>query len=95
MMDPALEPDQPSDPIRVLWLAVINQAIDDYESHINGKCGSCDQYEVMACQGAFHWIENAEDWFCSICSMVDIDPESVQVAARQRANAYPRAIRTR
>jgi hypothetical protein len=84
----AVDVDKPSDPDRVLWLAVINQAVDDYESYVNGK--QADPY-----RGAFHWIERAGDWFQMVCFYAGLDPESVQAAARRRAGPGILLIRTR
>jgi hypothetical protein len=89
----ALDVEKAPDPDRVLWLAVINQAIDDYESYVNGR--KADPYKAAAHRGAFHWIERAGDWFRMVCFMADLDPESVQAAARQRAVPGIRLIRTR
>ena len=92
----ALEPhdvDKPSDPDRVLWLAVINQALDDYESHVNGRRSG--QYEAESYKRGYHWIETAGAWFRQVCSMAELDPESVQAAARDRARPEPRLARTR
>ncbi|EIM63235.1 hypothetical protein [Desulfobacter postgatei] len=93
MSSQAMEPEQvqtdyeQSDPNRVLWLAVINQAVDDYQTHLDIQAGryKADPYKATACRGAFHWITQAGDWFCQVCYMADLDPESIQMAARRRA----------
>jgi len=84
---------EPSDPDRVLWLAVINQAVDDYESYVNGK--QADPYKAAAYRGAFHWIERLDPWFKMVCFYAGLEPESVQAAARRRAVPGIRLIRTR
>ena len=95
-LEPALD-DRGSDPNRVLWLAVINQAIDDYETHLDIQAGRCNPgpYKVSACRGAYHWITQAGDWFRWVCYMADLDPESIQMAARRRAVQDIRLVRTK
>jgi hypothetical protein len=79
--------DRVSDPNRVLWLAVLSQALDDYETHLDIRAGRCkpSPSKAAACRGAYHWITQAGDWFCQVCHMADLDPESIQMAARQRS----------
>jgi hypothetical protein len=48
----ALDVEKAPDPDRVLWLAVLNQAIDDYESYVNGR--QADPYRAAAHRGAYH-----------------------------------------
>jgi hypothetical protein len=99
MMEPeAVQTDyQQSDPNKVLWLAVINQAIDDYQTHLDIRAGryKADPSKASACRGAFHWITQGGDWFQQVCNNAGLNPESIQMAARQRAVPDIRLVRTR
>jgi hypothetical protein len=96
-MEAAQTDDRVSDPNKVLWLAVINQALDDYETHLDIRAGRCkaEPYKATACRNAYHWISQAGEWFCQVCHMADLDPESVQMAARRRAVPDIRLVRTK
>jgi hypothetical protein len=73
-----IDPDPPADPYRKLWLAVLNQAIDDL---LDPKRISGGKNKAVLQHEARQWFKSAD--FLWVCDMLGLQPTwALQVIGR-------------